>query len=157
MRRMSRREAIRLGSSAGLMFVVGPAAFAAAPLPSVTAYRNPGCGCCEKWANNMKEAGFDITMSDDPDLDSRRKTLGTPPGLAGCHLALVGDYVIEGHVPPEDVIALLAAKPNARGLAVPGMPMGSSGMEMGDMKEPYNVMIFTADGQSQVYSKHSGS
>lgn len=152
MRKISRRETAWLGLA--LLIGTGRPALATTPLPPVTAYRNPGCGCCENWAKNMKEAGFDVTMSDDPDLDGRRRALGTPAGLAGCHLALVGDYVIEGHVPPEDVRSLLATKPNVRGLAVPGMPMGSSGMEMGDMKEPYDVMIFTADGQAKVYSKH---
>lgn len=139
------------------MIIVPGFASAASPLPTVVAYRNPGCGCCERWAENMKAAGFaDLIMIDDPELENRRKKLGTPTDLAGCHLALIGDYVIEGHVPPEDVISLLSQKPNALGLAVPGMPVGSSGMEMGDKKEPYNVILFKADGTTQIYSKHPG-
>lgn len=103
----------------------------------------------------MKEAGFaGVTMADDPDLDARRSALGTPAGLAGCHIALIGDYVFEGHVPPADIISFLAAGLDAKGLAVPGMPVGSPGMEMGDAKEPFDVLVFMADGTSHVYARH---
>ena len=154
MNKLSRRQAMWIGSGAALLLMAPRPAMAVAAFPPVTAYRNPGCGCCGQWAESMKKAGFAITMTDDPALDERRAKLGVPTALAGCHLALLGNYVLEGHVPPEDVISFLAANPDARGLAVPGMPMGSPGMEMGGTVEPYDVLMFTADGKSQVYAKH---
>lgn len=123
-------------------------------LPPILAYRNPGCGCCEKWAELVKQAGFAVTMEDDPALEARRAALGVPPGLAGCHTAVMGDYVIEGHVPPEDILRFLEQKPAARGLAVPGMPMGSPGMETDGPGDTYDVMLFMANGTSQVYARH---
>lgn len=128
---------------------------AASASETVVAYRNPGCGCCEKWAEQMKAAGFDITMQDDADLAARKAKLGVPAQLAGCHTALIGPYVIEGHVPPADIIRFLAEQSDALGLAVPGMPLGSPGMEMGDSKEPFDVEIFMADGSHSTYAKHS--
>ena len=121
----------------------------------VVAYRNPGCGCCEKWAEQMKTSGFDITMHDDADLAARKSKLGVPDQLAGCHTALIGPFIFEGHVPPEDIMRFLAEKPDALGLAVPGMPVGSPGMEMGNSKEPYEVVMFKADGSAESYAKHS--
>jgi hypothetical protein len=126
----------------------------ASSLPSIAAYRNPGCGCCEKWAELVKQAGFAVTMEDDPALDARRAGLGVPAELAGCHTAVMGEYIIEGHVPPEDILSFLEQKPAARGLAVPGMPMESPGMETGGPAEKYNVMLFMADGTSQIYASH---
>lgn len=131
-------------------------AFAAtAERPAVKAYRNPGCGCCEKWADLMKQAGFDITMEDDDDLADRKEQLGVPADLAGCHTALIGDYVIEGHVPPQDILKFLAVKPVALGLAVPGMPVGSPGMETDGTKDSYEVVQFSKDGSRHVYAKHA--
>lgn len=126
----------------------------AASLPAIAAYRNPGCGCCEKWAELLKQAGFPVTMEDDPALDERRAKLGVPAELAGCHTAVMGEYIIEGHVPPEDILSFLESKPAARGLAVPGMPMESPGMETGGPAEKYDVMLFMADGTSKVYASH---
>jgi hypothetical protein len=124
----------------------------AAALPPVMAYRNPGCGCCEKWAERMKQAGFSVTIADDPALDVRRSGLGVPAELASCHTALIGDYVIEGHVPPEDILSLLDKRPLARGLAVPGMPMGSPGMETGGAADSYDTLLMAADGTWSVYA-----
>ena len=154
MESLSRRSIIWMSGAAALSIALPRSAMATVALPPVIAYRNPGCGCCEQWSERMKQAGFAITMSDDPALDDRRSALGVPTELAGCHVALVGDYIIEGHVPPEDILSFLAAKPNARGLAVPGMPMGSPGMEMDGTADPYDVLIFTADGKSKVYASH---
>ena len=143
-----------------LRFGIGAAGFAAAMpavaanYPPIAAYRNPGCSCCEKWAESLRQAGFTLTMEDDPTLDERRARLGVPAELAGCHSATMGDYVIEGHVPAEDIVSFLAKKPDARGLAVPGMPMGSPGMESGETADAYEVFMFTADGKSQVYARH---
>lgn len=103
----------------------------------------------------MKAAGFEITMQDDSDLAARKTKLGVPEQLAGCHTALSGPYVFEGHVPPEDIIRFLNETPASLGLAVPGMPVGSPGMEMGDSKEAYDVLMFTRDGAITTYAKHS--
>lgn len=141
----------------------GPAAMAlsmaalptfAASYPPISAYRNPGCGCCEKWAKLLTQSGFQVTMQDDPELDKRRTAAGVPAALAGCHTANMGDYIIEGHVPAEDIVRFLAEKPDARGLAVPGMPMESPGMETGGTADKYDVMLFMADGSSRVYASH---
>jgi hypothetical protein len=109
--------------------------------PKITAYRNPGCGCCGLWADGLRKAGFKVEMVDDPDLDARRTTLGVPKELAGCHTAVMGKQVIEGHVPAEDIIQLLTAHSDALGLAVAGMPVGSPGMEMGVTRDAYDVIL----------------
>ena len=150
---VNRRDMLlRFGMGAAAFTTVMPAV--AANYPPIAAYRNPGCGCCEKWAEHLRHAGFTVTLEDDPSLAERRAKLGVPAELAGCHTAMMGEYVIEGHVPAEDILTFLARSPEARGLAVPGMPMGSPGMEMGVEPEAYDVLIFTADGKSQVYARH---
>ena len=151
----SRRRFLQFALLTAITSVLSRAVFAASASQVVVAYRNPGCGCCEKWAEQMKTSGFDITMQDDADLAARKSKLGVPDQLAGCHTALIGPFVFEGHVPPGDIIRFLAEKPDALGLAVPGMPVGSPGMEMGDSKEPYEVVMFKADGSSESYAKHS--
>jgi hypothetical protein len=150
---LSRRNALRMGPALALVSVM-PRFAQAAVLPEIIAYRNPGCGCCEKWAAGLQAAGFRITMTDDPDLDARRAQAGVPQQLAGCHTAFLASYVIEGHVPAADITRLLEEKPDALGLAVPGMPMGSPGMEMDGAKDAFDVMLFTRDGQSRVYASH---
>ena len=127
---------------------------ARAGLPSVKAYRNPGCGCCEKWSGLMKDAGFAITMEDDPNLTDRKASLGVPADIAGCHTAIIGQYIIEGHVPPADVIKFLREAPVALGLAVPGMPAESPGMETGRSADKYDVLLFTKDGKSSIFASH---
>jgi hypothetical protein len=121
----------------------------------VKAYRNLGCGCCEKWADLMKTAGFSITMEDDDNLSGRKAALGVPEKLAGCHTALIGRYVFEGHVPPADIVQFLSEKPDALGLSVPGMPVGSPGMEAGDQKDAYDVLLMKKDGSSSIYKSYA--
>ena len=150
---MNRRSVCISFLAAPMSVVAAPVSWAAV-LPPVTAYRNPGCGCCEKWAEHLTQAGFAVTMVDDPTLDARRAKLGVPANLAGCHTAMMGEYIIEGHVPPEDILGLLDASPRARGLAVAGMPSGSAGMEMGGASDKYDVMLFMADGTSRLYASH---
>jgi hypothetical protein len=123
-------------------------------LPAVRAYRNPGCGCCEKWAGLMKEAGFAIIMEDDNDLASRKEKLGVPVELSGCHTALIADYVIEGHVPPKEILRLLVEKPIALGLSVPGMPVGSPGMEAAGESDTYEVILFARSGLQKVFARY---
>ena len=123
----------------------------------ITAYRNPGCGCCEVWAQQLKVAGFDVIMQDDSDLAAHRVAAGVPEDLAGCHTALMGDYVIEGHVPLADIQRLLTEKPLIKGIAVPGMPTGSPGMEMGESRDAYDVVAFATDGTRSVYAKYTAN
>jgi hypothetical protein len=140
-------------AAGGLFPAVGRAAGDA--LPAVKAYRNPGCGCCEKWAGLMKAVGFSITMEDDDNLARRKTTLGVPENLAGCHTALIGNYVFEGHVPPADIVQFLSEKPDALGLSVPGMPMGSPGMEVDDQKDAYDVLLMKKGRIFTVYKSYS--
>jgi hypothetical protein len=151
---MKRRELFQLALAVPAI-LLNKSATAAIALPAVLAYRDPGCGCCEKWTEHMRSAGFDVSMQDDSDLAARKVKLGVPNQLSRCHTALIGPYVIEGHVPPGDIMRLLAEEPEALGLAVPGMPVGSPGMEMGDNKEPYKVVMFKADRTWTVYAKHN--
>ena len=149
---LSKRQALILFATPFAFAFASPGAKAG--LPSVMAYRNPGCGCCEKWSGLMKDAGFAITMEDDPNLAERKTSLGVPTDLAGCHTAIIGQYIIEGHVPPADVIKFLNEKPDALGLAVHGMPAESPGMEMGGTAERYDVLLFIEDGKSSIYASH---
>ena len=141
------------------LFVASLLALAAAPAKQVLAatptfFRNPGCGCCEAWVDRMSEAGMPVSMSDRDDLAAYASQLGIPAGLEGCHVGEIDGYVISGHVPPDDIKRLLAEKPKARGLLVPGMPMGSPGMEMGDHKDRYDVLLLAADGTTSVFASH---
>lgn len=125
-------------------------------LPQLVVYKSPACGCCEKWIGHMQGAGFAVEVRDLDDLTAIKNESGVPAGLESCHTARVGDYFVEGHVPAEDVKRLLAEKPDARGLAVPGMPQGSPGMEQGATPEPYDVLLVAKDGSTSVYAHHGG-
>ena len=122
--------------------------------PGLTVYKDEGCGCCRKWVDHMRANGFGVTAHDVPDIDVIKKQLGVPGSLASCHTALVGGYVVEGHVPADVVRRLLKERPQIAGLAVPGMPVGSPGMEMGDRHDPYDVIAFARDGKTSVFAKH---
>jgi hypothetical protein len=150
---ISRRQSLSL--AAAFLAFSTPLARAANPaLPAITAYRNPGCGCCEKWAEMLQQNGFPLTMADDADLATRKTNAGVPGDLAGCHTAFMGDYVIEGHVPVTDIMRLVIEAPKIRGIAVPGMPMGSPGMETEQAAEHYDVVAFSADGKRQTFSTY---
>jgi hypothetical protein len=135
---------------------VDAVAAANANQPLLVVYRSPTCGCCESWAGRMQGAGFAVEVKDmqDQELGAIKAEAGVPAGLESCHTARVGDYFVEGHVPAEDVKRLLAEKPDARGLAVPGMPQGSPGMEQGGSAEPYDVLLVAKDGSTTVYAHH---
>jgi hypothetical protein len=124
-----------------------------APRPPMTVYKSPTCGCCKKWIEHVEKAGFRVTVKDLPDVSGIKRDMGVPAALASCHTALVGAYVIEGHVPADLIDKLLADKPVARGLAVPGMPGSSPGMDVPGSNEHFDVMLFTAEGKSRVYAK----
>lgn len=135
----------------GLLGLIGTVAFGAlqAPAhagpPTVSVHRDPNCGCCLGWIRHLRDAGFAVQVDETSDLEAVRARLGVPPDLAACHTAEVDGYLIEGHVPAAAVRRLLAERPNAKGLAVPGMPVGSPGME-GGKPQPYTVFLFDADG-----------
>lgn len=118
---------------------------------AVMVYKDASCGCCKEWVTHMQKAGFAVTSKDMTDMAALKKKLGVPESLASCHTAVIGDYLVEGHVPADVVQIMLKEKPVARGLAVPGMPMGSPGME-GPVKQKYNVMLFERSGKSRIYA-----
>ncbi|WP_404365915.1 DUF411 domain-containing protein [Marinobacter sp.] len=120
----------------------------------VKVYKSPTCGCCTDWVRHLEENDFDVEVHDTANLNPIKEAAGLTPALASCHTAFVGGYVIEGHVPATDVRRLLEEAPKARGLAVPGMPLGSPGMEMGGRQDDYQVLLFNDQGQSQVFATY---
>ncbi len=143
-----------LYAAAGLLILprIARAVRATAGTP-ITVYKTPTCGCCKEWVTHMQGAGFAVKVVDMNDLSEVKHNAGVPPRLQSCHTALVGTYVIEGHVPADLVRKMLKDKPSIVGLAVPGMVTGSPGMEQGDAKVPYEVIAFAKDGKTSVYAK----
>ena len=140
-----------------VMASAAPASAAAtAPTESltVTVYKSPTCGCCKAWVDHMQQSGFRVVSVDTADMNAVKKSFGVREEHGSCHTAQVGDYVLEGHVPAADVKRLLSEKPKIAGLAVPGMPAGSPGMEVGGMKDPYDVVAWTKGGGTSVFAKH---
>lgn len=122
--------------------------------PEAVVYKSPTCGCCSKWVEHLEEHDFEVKTIESSDMNAVKKQLGVPKGLASCHTAVVnGTYVIEGHVPAEDIRRLFESGSNAKGLAVPGMPGGSPGMESAPAT-PYEVILFDAEGNTEVYAEH---
>ena len=119
----------------------------------VTVYKSPTCGCCKKWVKHMRANGFDVVAKDVGNVNRIKSQLGVQPKLASCHTAIVDGYLVEGHVPAADVKRMLKDKPNIKGLTVPGMPMGSPGME-GHRKDKYEVLSIGHDGKTRTYAKH---
>ncbi len=120
-----------------------------------TVYKTPTCGCCRSWVTHARSvfADADIKTLDMNDLSEVKARLGIPASLQSCHTVVTGPYVFEGHVPADLIKRFLAERPKALGLAVPGMPAGSPGMEMGDYKNPYDVLLFDKAGKTRVYAK----
>ena len=145
--------AVALILTLGLGLAVSSLAQSAKPV--VTVYKTPTCGCCGKWIEHMKTQGFDVKSTDQMDVTPIKTQYGVPLDAQSCHTALVGGYVLEGHVPASAVKKLLAQKPAIVGLAVAGMPVGSPGMEVpSGQVEPYNVVAFDKAGKQTVYEKH---
>ena len=113
----------------------------------IVVHKDPNCGCCSGWVQHLRAAGYSVDARDTTDLASVKQQYGVPPELASCHTAIVGGYVVEGHVPAAAIRRLLAERPDAKGLAVPGMPVGSPGME-GGTPQPYAVILFAPTRQS---------
>ena len=150
---MNRRNLV-LGLAA-LPLVGALPAMAAAP--TILVYKNPSCGCCVNWVKHLEAAGFTVTVKEVDDTSVMRKRLGLPEEFGGCHSATVAGYVLEGHVPAADVTRLLATRPTALGLAVPGMPVGSPGMEVGDRVDPYDVLLIDRAGRATVFARYPKS
>ena len=157
----SRRLFLRSSLSLVAMtaFGVHQVGMAAIQPETVTVWKTPTCGCCKDWVIHMRKEGFNVVANDVPDTAPIRQKLGLPAKFGSCHTAQVGGYVIEGHVPASEVKRLLKEKPAAIGLAVPGMPIGSPGMEMkGEMtgvRDAYDVVLVTRDGGSRVYESYT--
>lgn len=151
----TRRALIGGAGSVLTLSVAGCADAAARPVP-MAVRRDPGCGCCEAWTEQMRASGrFVVTTEDDPNLAAFKSARGVPSDLASCHTAIVGDYVVEGHVPLADVLRLIEERPSIAGIAVGGMPIGSPGMEQpGGGNEAYDVVAFTSGGQRSVFSHY---
>lgn len=118
---------------------------------SVTVFKNPTCGCCAKWVDHLEENGFDVETIDTNDGATIKSRYGVPDDLSSCHTALVNGYVVEGHVPAEEIMRMLSEEAEVAGLAVPGMPMGSPGME-GNRVDSYDIIAFQKDGSRSVYA-----
>lgn len=131
-----------------LVAVLAPSAQRATP---ITVYKTPTCGCCGKWVDHMRANGFAPTVTDLPNLTAIKQSTGVPGNLQSCHTSVIEGYAVEGHVPADVVRQLLKEKPKVAGIAVPGMPMGSPGME-GAYKDKYNVVAFGKDGSQKVYA-----
>jgi hypothetical protein len=142
-----------LSGAAGIL-ALGTVTFAApAAGQEVEVWKSPSCGCCKGWIDHMRAAGFAVTAHDVDDVQPAKTATGVPERLGSCHTAKVGGYVVEGHVPAGDVRRLLSERPKARGLSVPGMPADAPGMDM-STGEPFEVVLFGADGGDQVYARH---
>ncbi|MEY8875652.1 MAG: DUF411 domain-containing protein [Leptothrix sp. (in: b-proteobacteria)] len=137
---------------AGLGALARPAR-AAVPL-EVQVYKSPTCGCCGAWVDHLRGAGFKVQVNEVGDTSAVRQRFGLPDRYGSCHTAIVGGYVVEGHVPATEIKRLLATRPAAIGLAVPGMPLGSPGMEQGNRRDPYQVLLIDEQGRDRVYASY---
>lgn len=134
---------------------LSPSGQVAVALPVVTVHKTPACGCCSVWVEHMRQAGFVVETVDIDDLGPVKAELGVPYGKGSCHTARVGPYFVEGHVPAGDIKRLLAERPQALGLVLPGMPMGSPGMEMPDgSRQAFTVELVTPDGGTTAWAHH---
>jgi hypothetical protein len=138
---------------AAFLSLLAPAVWAAAPLPTVTVYKSPSCGCCGKWVEHMKASGFPMVTIDTENVAAHKARLGVPVAMGSCHTAEVGGYLVEGHVPAADVKRLLAEKPRAKGLVSPGMPQSAPGMDIAG-KVPYEILLVAKDGTTTTYARH---
>lgn len=149
---MKRRAILSLAVGAAALATIP--AVAATALPRVEVFKSAYCACCGAWVDHMKAAGFAVKVTLVNDTTAARKRLGMPDKFAGCHTATVGGYVVEGHVPAVEVKKLLATKSAAVGLAVPGMPPGSPGMEVGTRRDPYTVFLIHQGGHETAFASY---
>lgn len=151
----SRRALLIAGVSAAAATATAACAQTARPSSDLAVYKSPTCGCCGAWVEHMTAAGFQARITEVTDPGAVRRARGIPDSLASCHTALIGGYVLEGHVPAGDVRRLLAERPDALGLAVPAMPLGSPGMEMPDgRRDPFETLLILKGGGTRVFARH---
>lgn len=156
---LTRTDLLRRRSALGILVaaVAVPAATrAASGTPRVEVWKSPACGCCKDWVAHLESNGFEVQVHDTGN-NAARARLGMPTKLGSCHTALVSGYVIEGHVPAREIHSLLKLKPSALGLAVPGMPVGSPGMdgpEYGSHRDRFDVLLVARDGSTKVYQRY---
>ena len=139
-----------------LYFFLGAAAYALDDLlpKEIVVYKKPECSCCKKWIDYLKEFDYKVTVKSTRNVLAEKARLGVPESLAACHTAVIDGYVVEGHVTARDIKRLLLFRPDIKGIAVPGMPVGTPGMERGSAREPYNVMSFDDQGKIEVFVSH---
>lgn len=142
-----------VSATAATLLVAPPAASAQ---PEMEVYVAPTCGCCGQWVEYIENEGFAVTVHevDRARLNAIKEDAGLDWGLASCHTAFVDGYVVEGHVPAREIRRLLDERPDVVGISVPGMPIGSPGMEMGNRRDPYDVLAFDASGNSEVFARY---
>lgn len=143
------RRNILLLAPAALLACAGRAAAA-----TIDVVKSPTCGCCTQWVEHLRAAGFEVRVTEAEDVAPASRRLGVPDDLRSCHTASIEGYAIEGHVPAADIRRLLQERPQAAGLAVPGMPMGSPGMEQGGTAEPFATVLFSRDGRRRLFAQH---
>ncbi len=148
---LTRRSFVLSALAVAMLAATGLPAHAAGETLEV--YKPPWCGCCTAWVDHMRDAGFAVRVTEMEDLAPLKARHGVTDDLASCHTGLIGGYVVEGHVPAADVARLLKERPEATGLAVPGMPVGSPGMEMGSEQDPYEVVLF-GPGTRETFSRY---
>ncbi|USD64627.1 DUF411 domain-containing protein [Vibrio sp. SCSIO 43136] len=137
------------------LFTLGMLTMSSAFAAPMITHKSPTCGCCDDWVTHMQDAGFEVTVKNHDNMSPIKQKLGVTPQLASCHTAVIDGYVFEGHIPAKDIKAFLANPPKqALGLAVPGMPLGSPGMEYGDQKHPYKVYAFNEQGQTFTFASY---
>lgn len=151
---MNRRESFKILAAGGAALMLGNhALLAGAAKKRMVVYKSPTCGCCNAWVKHVRAAGYAVETHDVDDVAPYKQKYGVPLDLASCHTGVIDGYAIEGHVPADLVDRLLREKPKARALIVPGMPMGSPGMEVPGHKDAYNVILVDLQGKRSVYAK----
>lgn len=156
---MKRRTLLQAGTALLTLGSLSHSLVQAATKPTVEVWKSPTCGCCKDWVSHMQSSGFSVTVHevDDATKSALRQRLGLADKFGSCHTATVDGYVVEGHVPASDVKRLLKERPSAVGLAAPGMPIGSPGMDgpvYGGRKDAYAVLLVQKDGSSRVFQAH---
>ena len=141
----------------GLVLVTVPVTACAkiAKGATLNVYRSPYCGCCRDWVRHARESGFSIAEREMEDVTPVARKLGVPDALRSCHTAEIAGYFVEGHVPPTDIKKLLQDRPNARGISVPGMPVGSPGMDQGTQRQPFDTLLVLKSGKTTIFARHN--
>ena len=137
-----------------LLAFLSPVAWSA---PQIEVFKSPTCGCCGAWVKHLEENGFEVSVQETSNLQPVKERALIPPGKGSCHTGFIEGYVVEGHVPASDIKRLLEERPKAQGLTVPRMPAGSPGMEMGDRRDAYEVLLFQQDGSTEVFNEYPGN